>query len=366
MSGRRHIVFVTSSLAGGGAERVLLTMAEYWAGVGHGVTIVVLRPRSPGEYHVPRDVQLERLVLIDETNPVSDWRHLGRLIRLRKKLRTLAPDLVIPFIDKLNTAVLIALCGSGIPVIATEHLAPWMNPLGAVWETLRRLSYPTARVVVSPTPAITRWFVTHCRGRFETLPYPAHLYSASRAIGVRDRRIIAVGRLAHQKGFDLLIAAFSDLAEDHPDWYVEIAGEGPARPSLELMIRERGLCGRVRLLGQIADLRALYSGAEIFVLPSRHEAYPMVLCEALSAGCCVVAADCPTGPREILSDPSAGVLIPVDDVPALAQALRRLMTPSRERERMREAAVSLATRLGPQSVMQQWDVALERWTSQRP
>jgi GalNAc-alpha-(1->4)-GalNAc-alpha-(1->3)-diNAcBac-PP-undecaprenol alpha-1,4-N-acetyl-D-galactosaminyltransferase len=362
MTGRHHIVFVTSALAGGGAERVLLTMARYWANVGHRVTVLVLRSSMPGEYPIPGDVTVDRLVLLDERNPVSDWRHLGRLAKLRARLKSLAPDVVITFIDKLNTAVLIALTGTGIPVIATEHLAPWMNPLGVVWEGLRRLSYRRARCVVSPTRGITEWFRANYRGRFETLPYPANLelYQGNQT---RDPIILAVGRLAHQKGFDILIDAFATVAPLYPDWKVQIAGEGPLRLALEAQIAECRLSERVQLLGHVGDVASLYRRADIFALPSRHEAYPMVLCEALAAGCCVVATDCPTGPREILDSPRAGLLVAPDNVSAFAEALERLVQPSAGRQAMSAAAKENSLRLEASHVMTLWDSALVAWWS---
>jgi GalNAc-alpha-(1->4)-GalNAc-alpha-(1->3)-diNAcBac-PP-undecaprenol alpha-1,4-N-acetyl-D-galactosaminyltransferase len=360
MSNRRHIVMVTSTLAGGGAERVLVTMAEYWAGAGQRVTVLVLRAPVPGEYSVSIDVRVDRLILIDERNPICDWRQFTRLARLRARLKELRPDVVISFIDKLNTAVLVALTGSNIPVIATEHLAPWMCPLPPVWEALRHASYRRALCVVSPTAAITEWFTHRYKGPFETLPYPAKLNYAEKSL-LRRNVILGVGRLNHQKGFDLLINAFAQIASRFPDWEVEIAGDGPLRGALDGQIAALGLTGRVRLLGQVHDVFSLYKSAEIFALPSRHEAYPMALCEALSAGCCVVASDCPTGPREILERTRAGVLVPSEDVESLATAIANLVAARDRPSAAGSAEPALVRQLDAPNVMMLWENALTRW-----
>ena len=360
MESRKRIVFVTSLLGGGGAERVLLTMAGWWQKQGWDNAIVVLRSDAGiREYEVPSGVAVRRLNLIGEQNPWWSPAQVTRLVRLRRAVRELRPDVVVSFIDKLNVAVLLALSGTGIPVVATEHLAPWMNPLGAVWEGLRRLTYRRAAAVVSPTKAITDWFRARMNDNFVTLPYPAQIQVRGRSERNRRQVILAVGRLVPQKGFDILIDAFARIAPGVPEWTVEIAGEGPERAALTEQIRKAGLGDRVRLLGHVSDIAARLDEAEIFALPSRHEAFPMALCEAMAAGCCVVASDCPTGPREIL-DGKGGELVVAEDRALLAECLEKLMrNPGRRTDLGREAATR-ATEFKPERVMPQWAALLDR------
>jgi hypothetical protein len=113
-----HVVLVTSSLGGGGAERVLATMANHWAGLGWEVTVFTLRAdEAMPAYPLHERVRVVRLHLIRERNPVLDAGHLGRLLTLRRALRSAAPDVVISFLDKLNVAVLLALVGTGTRVV---------------------------------------------------------------------------------------------------------------------------------------------------------------------------------------------------------------------------------------------------------
>ena len=339
MEKRKRIVLVTSLLGGGGSERVLVTMARWWSEHGADVVIVVLRS-DPAirDYDVPPGIEVRRLNLIGERNAWWSPSQLTRLVRLRRELKELRPDVVISFIDKLNVAVLLALTGTGIPVVATEHLAPWMNPLGAVWERLRRLTYRRATAVVSPTKGITEWLSARMRGNFVTLPYPAQIEIGDLS-GVERRKVVmAVGRLVSQKGFDHLIDAFAQIAARVPEWAVEIAGEGPERAALTEQIQSSKLEDRVRLLGQVQDVAARLREAAIFVLPSRHEAFPMALCEAMAAGCGVIATDCPTGPREIM-DGKGGELVEAGDRTQLAGSLEKMMrNPARCAELGLEAA----------------------------
>lgn len=321
--------------------------------------------REPGagpEYPVPAGVQIDRLNLIREHNPIGDSSHSRTLLRLRRAMLRHAPDVVVPFLDKLNVAVLLALVGTDVPVIATEHLAPWMNPLGTVWASLRVATYPRAAAVVSPTCRITRWFSQRMAGRFVTCPYPIDT-SPARAVAmediVRENCILAAGRLTSQKGFDLLLRAWSLIHVDFPEYRVEIAGEGPERPKLEELVGALGLERRARLLGHVTDLARRMRAAELFVLPSRHEAYPMVLGEALASGCAVVATDCPTGPEEMLQNGRSGVLIPPDNVQALADTLSLLLRTPGRRDVLRMEAQRRALRLDVSAVMPQWAALIE-------
>lgn len=361
--GPLHIVLVSSSLSGGGAERTMLTMAAAWAGDGHTITVVTLREDdAAAEYTLPAGVVRQHLRLIRERNPIWRLGQISRLLVLRRALLALRPSLVISFIDKLNVAVLLALIGTKIPVIATEHLAPWMNPLGPAWELLRRFAYRRAAAVVSPTPAITDWFTQRLAGHFVTVPYPVSIAAfVPQMARSRNTTIIAVGRLARQKGFDLLIEAFAPLAPKWPEWTLEIVGAGPERHALEEQVERLGLRSRVRLAGHVTDVADRLVQAAVYVLSSRHEAYPMALCEAMAAGCCVVATDCPTGPREIFraTGEEVGVLVPPEDSQELAAALEKVIGDVALREKLAEAARRCAPRFGPEEVMTKWEALLK-------
>jgi glycosyltransferase involved in cell wall biosynthesis len=144
--------------------------------------------------------------------------------------------------------------------------------------------------------------------------------------------VFAIGRLVEQKGFDLLLRAFALTKSDmHELW---IAGDGPARQSLEKLISQLHLENRVRLLGRVVRQRAveLFKGCDFFVLPSRQEPLGLVNLEAMAAGKAVVAFRV-GGVPEVVPD-EAGVLLPPEDVPALAAAIERLANDSALSSRM--------------------------------
>ena len=166
--------------------------------------------------------------------------------------------------------------------------------------------------------------------------------------------VVAAGRLTRQKGFDLLIEAFAQVHEWHPEWQLHIFGHGRLRPKLTAQIEERGLDGVVRLRGLTRSLDAELSRASIFVLSSRKEGLPMVLLEAMSTGLPAVSFDCPTGPAEVVEHGVNGLLVPAQDVAGLAAALSRLIENRSEREEMGRAARATAARYEMPAIADQW------------
>ena len=357
----QRIVLVTSSLAGGGAERVVAAMARYWARVRRDVHVITLRAdEDDSAQTLGTDVPVHRLRLIAENNPPFDWRHGLRLWRMRRALLDLRPGVVISFIDKLNTAVLLALTGTRVPVLATEHLVPWMKPVGQPWGFLRAAVYRRARAVISPVRAMTDWFAARLAGNFVTLRYPVELDLASPLPEARPPLILAAGRLAPEKGFDLLVEAFAEVARTNLQWRLEIVGDGPERSALRAQVAALGLDARVSLPGRVTDVAARMRTAGLFVLSSRHEAYPMVLCEALAAGAAIVATDCPVGPRELIDDGRNGVLVPTESPMGLAQAMSELINDPARRQQLGTAARAGASRLALEAVMADWDRLVDK------
>ncbi|WP_432546934.1 glycosyltransferase [Kineococcus sp. SYSU DK004] len=137
-------------------------------------------------------------------------------------------------------------------------------------------------------------------------------------------RLVAAGRLAEQKGFDVLLDAVARVVAAGRDVELVLVGAGPLREVLQRQVAELGLGEHVELAGHVADPQPLLAGADLFVLSSRYEGNgSLVLLEALAHGVPVVATDCPTGPRYVLRDGEVGDLVPVEDPQALADAVLR-------------------------------------------
>jgi glycosyltransferase involved in cell wall biosynthesis len=166
--------------------------------------------------------------------------------------------------------------------------------------------------------------------------------------------IVAMGRLVPQKGFDMLLDAFAPVARRHPDWNLEIWGEGPQRAALERRRAALGLEQRVRLPGTTAEPHDTLRRAGIFVLSSRREGFPMVLGEAMASGVPCVSFDCPSGPRELIRDGIDGLLVPPSNVAALSAALERLIVDRDLAQRLASKAPEVVDRFSLDAILRQW------------
>ena len=285
-------------------------------------------------------------------------RNLARIRNLRRALARNRLDVLLSFIDRTNILALLGSRGLGVPVVVSERVDPASHEVGWIWNMLRTLTYPLADGLVVQVPSIRAFFPWWLQGRISVIPNPVPRPPGGPPAGEPRPRILAAGRLTPQKGFDLLLEAFARVSPGHPEWRLDILGEGEARGALEALVAHHGLQGRCRLMGNRPDIHAQMRGADLFVLSSRAEGFPNVLCEAMAAGMAVVSFDCPTGPAQILRPGVDGLLVPAGDVGGLAEAMARLMDDPVLRARLASRAPDVLARFDEQAVLAQWDACL--------
>jgi glycosyltransferase involved in cell wall biosynthesis len=167
--------------------------------------------------------------------------------------------------------------------------------------------------------------------------------------------------LNRTKQFDLLIRAFSLLADDCPDWDLWIWGEGPERAALEAQIEQLHMGERIFLPGRTLTPWSELAKGQVFAMSSSHEGLPMALMEGMAIGLPVVSFDCPSGPRQLTRNGEDGLLIPPGDAHSMAAALHRLISDDPLRAELgRKAAKSVRERYSLKAVLQIWDELFER------
>lgn len=142
---------------------------------------------------------------------------------------------------------------------------------------------------------------------------------------LKSKRVIAIGKLDPQKGFDMLIDAWAIVSHKHPDWTLDIFGVGEWEDKLRNNIYELNLSNSIYLHGLTSDVVAQYSNSSIYVMTSRYEGMPMVLIEAMSCGLPVVSFDCEWGPRELIEDGLNGFLVKPFDVTGFSDKVCELI-----------------------------------------
>jgi glycosyltransferase involved in cell wall biosynthesis len=172
------------------------------------------------------------------------------------------------------------------------------------------------------------------------------------------KTVLAAGRFANQKGFDLLLPAWARVVQEHPDWRLRLCGSGTLKKQLKAQIRELELQDFVSFEGP-ADMADAMSNASIFALSSRFEGFPLILLEAMSKGMAVVSFDCPTGPAEIIDQRRNGILVPLGDINAFAAALCEMIEDEELRRACGAAAVDTAAEYTIEAVGRRWEALLE-------
>ncbi len=168
--------------------------------------------------------------------------------------------------------------------------------------------------------------------------------------------------MVHQKGFDILLRAFSIAQRDRPGWRLVILGEGPERPRLIRLSDELGIRDRVELRGTVDEPATVLANADIFVLSSRFEGYPNALLEAMAHGLPVVSANCRSGPEEIIDHGVNGLLVPPGEAESMSRAMAQLMDDRSVRQVMGDRARLVIQRHDVRTIVSKWDEVIEAVT----
>lgn len=328
----RRYAFFLPSLAGGGAERVMLNLAKSFAEREEPVDLVLAQAEGPYLSQVPSTVR---------TVDLKAGRVMASLPALVRYLKTEQPRALLSALDHANVIALLAKVFSGSRArvavsihntssVETANARSLRERLTPLWV---RPFYPLANAVIAVSGGVADDFsqVTGFpRRRIEVIYNPVitpdlwvkaeapldHPWFAPGEPPV----VLGVGRLTKQKDFANLIRAFALVRATRPARLL-ILGEGEDRPMLEALAGELGLGAVVSLPGFVQNPYAYMRRAGAFVLSSAWEGLPTVLIEALALGTPVVSTDCPSGPLEVLEGGKYGALVPLADPQALGRAI---------------------------------------------
>jgi GalNAc-alpha-(1->4)-GalNAc-alpha-(1->3)-diNAcBac-PP-undecaprenol alpha-1,4-N-acetyl-D-galactosaminyltransferase len=359
-----HKVFVVSSLGGGGAEKIAVLMANFWAERGEEVSFILFANASE-----PHAYTLHSSINVVYLNKRGDSRGriqglfnaASRVRALRQALKKIRPAVVIPFLDRTNICAVLAAWGLSIPTVITEHNVPSQNTLPFPWEPLRRYTYPRASRLVVLTEETQKYYLE--RWKLESIIIPNPVAPAPLLPTYTPQsppRIVALGRLEPVKGFTTLIQCMKRVHLALPLLHLEIWGEGSQRAHLESLSKSLNLEECISLKGRTNDVYAPLSRSDLLILTSHHEAFPNVILEAFTAGVPVVALDCPSGPRAIIDSDKNGALIAPDHVELLADKIIELINDPLRRTQMSAAAKEKSKTYELVSIMRRWDELLNQ------
>jgi len=324
-----HIAIFVPSMRGGGAERVMLTLANEFAERGHRVDLVLARAEGP---YLP-DIS-GKVRLVDLNVP----RVLRSLWPLMRYLRSERPDAMLSALNYANVIAILAWKLARVPtrLVVSERSSISRAPerlVGRLTRVLMRWLYPKADGVVCVSKALAQdmqRLIGVPAAKIVTIYNPIDVEMIHRRmqepvdhgwITVRTAPVVlAAGRLTAAKDYPTLLRAFARLREGR-DARLIILGTGEEEARLKALAADLGIAGEVDFVGFQDNPFAWMARCDVFVMSSAWEGFPNVLAQALACGAPVVSTDCPTGPSEILEGGRWGRLVAVGDAEALAHQM---------------------------------------------
>ena len=328
------IDFIIASLTGGGAERVLILLANELRKKNNEVSIITFNGQDDYAYGSGiKRVKLHEGFFNNHT--IRRFFQLNKYY-LKKKNR---PDIIISFLPPVSFVAILVAKFYGIKIIASEHI----NHLQVENKTVaftRNYVYRLANRIT----VLTKFDVSFYEkkgAKVVVMPNPCTFENIIANEHARKKVILAIGHLNryHHKGFDNLIKLISPILEENKDWSLNFVGAGDKGQNYLKSLIQGNIQNQIVFSGFSTEVKTLMKESAIFVLSSRFEGLPMVLLEAMSQGMSCIAFDCKTGPSDIITDGKNGLLIQDQNIGAMQDGLVQLIIDENLRKKLGDNAI---------------------------
>ena len=365
----KRIALFISSLQKGGSERVMVNLAEYFQRQKYDV-ILVTQYKKENEYEI--SPKIKRVYSEPDEEKLQGSRLHNFKVRydaLRNIWKEYKPDIVLSFLGKNNMMAILTSAFLPNKVVVSVRGEPTMEYESAPLRIIAKWLFRYADGVVLQTEPAKKFFPKAVRKKSVILPNPlnpAFLKTEKENEITRENLIVAAGRLDENKNHAMLIHAFAKIEAEFPSWNVVVYGEGECREALEALCVEKNLQERISFPGSVSNVAEHIKKARIFVLTSNTEGMPNSIMEAMAMGLPVISTDCPCGgPATLIQNGENGLLVPVGDAYALADALRQIISDPELEHKLGTNAAQIKTELAPEKVNKEWEKYLRRITGKR-
>lgn len=311
----KKILFYINAIHHGGAEHVMVNLANKFVSKGYECILVTSFTDS---WEYPYNSDVKRISLFKD--PLGNFiiRNILLIRGLRKIIKSEKPDTVLSFMAEPNFRTLIACCGLKVKKVISVRNDPKREYGNFLKRILAKIAFRFANFVIFQTEDAQKWFPKAIQKKSDVILNPVeNIFFDTHYDGERHD-IVSTGRLVPQKNHELLIKAFSRIANKTED-NLFIYGDGPLEEHLNNLIKELKLQNRVFLPGAIKNVAGTIKSAKIFVLSSNYEGLPNSLMEAMALGLFCISSDCPCGgPKMLLNEE---YLFQVGDIDRLSTLL---------------------------------------------
>lgn len=346
----KKLLIVTGSMNRGGAERVISILSNELIKRGWDVSIISVLASGCG-YVLDSNIRFLNISK-EGQNQIFSIPRLARTIR--KEIIEQKPTVVVSFMIAINIVAWIATRGLDIRFIPSERNDP-STGRGVVFSVLQKIVYKQATTTVFQTERAKRYFSKRIQKNSVVIPNPINVATIVKK--EKTKKIVTIGRLEPQKNQELLIRAFSSVHTVHPEYSLEIFGEGVLKNDLQHLINALNLKDCVTLKGNQNNVHEQIADAEIFVLSSNFEGLSNALLEAMMMGLPCISTDC-SGSDEAIQNGVNGLIVPISDQEAMEIAIQKLIEDPETAESLGSKAKASMNRYQVENVVDQWESIL--------
>lgn len=355
-----NIAIIISDMGSGGAQKIISSLIEYLINQGHKLTLITLDDGNNDFFNAPKQCTRISLNLQQNSNGKLSgiFANLKRIKTLRRAIKKTKCDTVISFIAPTNILTILATRFLRIKVIISERNDPARQSYGRFWDWAREKTYRYADMVSANSKNALEHLKNYV-SQDKLFFIPNHLNKAEQQYIVaqenKEKVILSVGRLHHQKAMDTLIKAFAAFQKTNQDWHLKILGQGALENELKALSASLNLNGSIQFEGVTNNPYEYYKEASVFALASRHEGTPNALLEAMSCGVCPVISDACTEALAYIDHQKSGIVFPVDDIDALANTLDKICNNLPARQEYADQAMKNVEVLYAEHTLKEWD-----------
>ena len=349
------IAFVMETMTiKGGLERVMADRMNVLAAMGHEILLVEVYDFGSGKdaYEVSESVRRIRLHVRKRCLPAKIWQFRKAVSAVRKTIESEKPDIMTSPV--LLGVILYGLSSYSAKMVYESHVPRHIMPFKWLVRRMERRVDAVVTLTIGDASEYKTARRTAVIPNYTDIMPDAWSRRAERRSGFRAA---ALGRLCRQKDFLFLLQAWKEVVRELPQATLDIYGDGPDKKKIERRMAELGLEKSVTLRPATDDTDSVYRSADIVVMSSRYEGFPMVGLETLSHGVCMVAVDVPYGPREMLEGGS-GVLVK-RSVGELARGIITALSDTERRETIALKGLETLKRYSKEQVIRQWETLFE-------
>ena len=269
------------------------------------------------------------------------------------------PDVIVSFLDNINTLTCFAAWNSDIPIIVSERTNTLTNRLKFPWEILRKMAYRRANKVIVQCSIFADFYNGYFKNKTEVIPNPIVNPKARHVVKNNGSfHMVSAGRLATKKNYEWLINTFTEIIKRVPDARLTIYGRGGKESVLKALIETIGLESSVTLAGYTTDVHEKLAQSDLYVNTSLQEGFPNSLCEAMAVALPVVAFKSHEGLADIVTNGQNGFLVEVHNQEAFVEKVVQLSQDRELREKIGSEAQQLAERYSEQNIYDLWEESI--------